>query len=501
MLLESGPPDNHPLIAMPKGVGKLFRQNSPYYQVYLASKGGNRGHEPWLKGRTLGGSSSINGMVYTRGSPADYDNWAALGCHGWGWPQIGRCFTQIEDHQLGAAEWRGAGGPLRVTVSKESSPLADAVIAAAAEAGTSFVEDINAIESVTHGGFGRQPRTVARGRRFSAADAFLRPAMRRDNLRTLTCAPVSEILFDGMRAMGVRIGQGEVSRIVLARREVILAAGAIESPKLLQLAGIGPANLLKAVGIPVRVDAPGVGRNLREHRTISVSYELTRGGNNAALRGLGLYGSALRYFLQRRGPLADAIFDVGGFVKTKPGLTRPDGQVGVGLFSFDEERAVSPRPGMTMFGYFLRPQSCGEVSIRSADPFAAPFIDANYLATQEDREHTVSLMRYLRQIAAQPSLKHLIVSEVLPGAECQSDEELVEASFTYGSTGFHVAGTCRMGSDAKSVVDVFLNVRGVSGLRVVDTSIMPEIISGNTNGPAMAIAWRASEIIREAERE
>jgi choline dehydrogenase-like flavoprotein len=500
LLLESGPPDDHPLIAMPMGIGRLRRPGSPYYHEYQVSKGGNRGDEPWIKGRTLGGSSSINGMVYTRGSPDDYDHWAALGCHGWGWAEIGRCFVRIEDHQLGAAEWRGTGGPLRITLSGEADPLAEAVIAAAAQAGTPTVEDINDIASVTYGGFGRQPRTIARGQRFSAAAAFLRPAMARANLHNWTDAHVSEILFEGMRAVGVRIGQGSDSRTVLARREVILAAGAIESPKLLQLAGIGPASLLRALGIAVKVDAPNVGRNMREHRTISVSYDLRSGGKNRALRGLCLYQSAFRYFLQRRGPLAGATFDVGGFVKTRPGLERPDGQVGVGLFSFEGPGAVSPRPGMTMFGYFLRPQSRGTVSIRSTDPFAAPAIDANYLATQEDREHTVSLMRYMRRIAAQPSLQPFILSEVRPGAGCESDDDLIEASFTYGTSGFHVVGTCRMGADDGSVVDLALKVRGVAGLRVVDTSIMPELISGNTNGPAMAIAWRAADIILEEGR-
>jgi choline dehydrogenase-like flavoprotein len=494
LLVESGPADSSPYIAMPMGIGKLNAPGDPHYWHYSASQGGNRPDEPWVKGRTLGGSSSINGMVYVRGAPADYDAWEAAGCRGWGWSTMRRCFMALEDHELGPAEDRGTGGLLKITLGRPPGPLGRAVLAAAAEAGIPMVDDLNAEQTTAEGGFARQPRTISGGRRFSAATAFLNPARGRKNLTVLTDTDVLEITFEERRASGVRLRDARGERCATARREVILAAGAIQSPKLLQLSGIGPSALLAGLGISVRVDAAGVGRNLREHRTVSVSYKLTRGGHNVWLRGPGLYASALRYFVLRQGALTNSTFDLGGFVKSMSGLDRPDGQIGVGLFSFGP-KGVSDHPGMTMFGYFLRPESQGRIEIRSPDPDAAPFIDANYLATETDRAHTISLIRTIRRIGAQPALAPFIVAEVLPGAQVTSDDDLIEASFTYGTSGYHVAGTCRMGSDACAVLDPELRVRGVKGLRVVDTSIMPALISGNTNAPAMAIGWRASELI------
>lgn len=499
LLVESGPPDTSPLIAMPMGIGKLNAPDNPHYWHYNVAMGGNRPEEKWVKGRTLGGSSSINGMVYIRGAPADYDSWEAAGCTGWGWDTMGRCFLELENHELGPSAHRGVGGPLHISMFKGCDPLGDAVISAAAEAGTPTVADINDLPSVTKGGFGRQPRTIKDGKRFSAASAFLKPARGRPNLDIVTDTDVIGIEFDGLRASGVRLSSRGAERSVGARAEIILSAGAINSPKLLQLAGIGPISLLKSLGIEPRIDAPNVGRNLREHRTVSASYKLRTGGHNSGLGGLGLYASALRYFLARRGVLTNSTFDVGGFVKTMPGLDRPDAQIGVGLFSFDAG-GVSKHPGMTIFGYYLRPQSQGEVSIRSPDPREAPYINANYMAAEDDRTHTISLIRYIRRIAQQPSLAPLVLSEMHPGPAYESDDELLEASFIFGTSGYHVAGTCRMGSDPGAVLDPQLRVRGIDGLRVVDTSIMPELVSGNTNAPAMAIGWRASELIRSTRK-
>jgi len=504
MVIESGPPDKSPFIAMPLGIGKLSAPDDPHYWRYSVSKGGNRGSEDWVKGRTLGGSSSINGMVYVRGMPADYDLWEERGATGWGWATMGRCFREMEDHQLGQAEWRGKGGPLRVTLPTEKNALAEAVIQAAGQAGTPPADDINDPRTQATGSFGRQPRTISKGQRFSAATAFLRPAMARPNLTVVTDTDVIAVEFDEAtgrrpRACGVRVRHGGTERSITARKEVILSAGAVQSPKLLQLAGIGPAEVLRAADVEVRVNAPDVGRRMHEHRTISVVYRLRSGGLNAGLRGGGAILSALRYFLLRKGPLTHSMFDVGGFVKTMEGLDRADCQIGVGLFSFGAE-GVNAFPGMTMFGYYMRPESEGSITIRSADPDEPPVIDANYLSVGGDREHTIALYRAIRKIAAQPALAPFVVEELLPGPALLSDEELVEASFQYGSSGYHVAGTCRMGTDADSVVDTELKVRGVEGLRVVDTSVMPEI-SGNTNAPAMAIAWRAAELIAgEARR-
>jgi choline dehydrogenase-like flavoprotein len=387
---------------------------------------------------------------------------------------------------------------LHVTLSTARDALGDAVIAAAAQAGTPTVADINGIDAVRDGGFGRQPRTIWRGRRLSAATAFLKPALARPNLDVVTDTEVVRVELEGLRARGVRIVRDGAPHIVLAEGEVILCAGAIASPALLQRSGIGPAALLRAAGIQPIVDSPDVGRNLREHRTVSIHYRLTRGGHNAALRGIGLAGSVARYVLAKSGALTNATFDVGGFVKTAPGLDRPDGQIGVGLFSFGG-KGIADYPGMTMFGYFMRPQSRGTLAIRSPDPAVAPVIDANFMAAPIDRERTVALLRHIRTIGAQPALAPHIAAETLPGVDCTSDEDLIEASFRFGSTGYHIAGTCRMGGDPDAVLDPLLRVRGIAGLRVVDTSIMPELVSGNTNAPAMAIAWRAAELILQGD--
>lgn len=493
LLVESGPPDTSPLISMPMGIGKLMESSPQHYWHFKASKGGNREDEDWVKGRTLGGSSSVNGMVYMRGMPEDYDRWERGGATGWNWETMGRCFRELENHQLGGKTWRGDRGPLKVTVPTHQDALGDAVLAAVKQAGTPIVDDINDPDNEFTGGAGRQPRTISGGKRFSAATAFLNPARNRSNLTIVTDTDVLEILFDGLRANGVRLKHKDSEREVAARREIILSAGGVNSPKLLQLAGIGPAAVLRAAGVPVRVDLAGVGRNLREHRNISHSFRLRHGGKNSKLQGLGLIGTVLRYLLFKQGPLSHCMFDLAGFVKTMDGQERPDGQFGVGLFSFGET-GLAKHPGLTIFGFQLHPDSVGTIDIVSADPQEPPRIDANYLATERDRKHTVALMRMIRSIAEQPALAPYIVEEVMPGSAFQSDDELVEASFTFGTSSYHVAGTCKVGTDEMAVVDPSLKVRGVEGLRVADTSIMPDL-SSNTNGPAMAIGWRAAELI------
>jgi len=495
LLVESGPSDRHPFITMPLGTGKLMRSDAgaKYFSFYTISPGGSREPDFWLKGRTIGGSSSINGMVYMRGFPSDYDRWEELGCTGWGWETMGRCFREIENHELGASEWRGADGPLRVSVSRLDK-LGRATLAAAVEAGTAAVEDINDPDAQRDGGVGPQPCTIWRGRRFSSARAFLEPARRRRNLDVVTDTEVLGLEFEGLRASGVRLRGKEGVRTISARREVILSAGGIHSPKLLQLAGIGPADLLKAHGIDVRVDSPEVGRNLQDHRTIKTVHRLKRGGRNSQLRGPGLVLSALQYVLAGRGALATPIWEVGGVVKTLPGLAEPDCQVGVTLFTYDE-KGICKEPGIEFYGYVLRPESRGEIRIASPDPAMPPEIAANFLTEEADRVHTASLFRHLRKIAAQPALSSWVGEETLPGPAAVSDEDLAEASFAQGACAMHVSGTCRMGADETAVLDPDLRVRGVSGLRVVDTSIMPRLVSGNTNGPAMAIAWHAAERI------
>jgi choline dehydrogenase len=498
LLVEAGPGDGNPFISMPIGTGRLMRSEAgaKYFSFYQVSPGENRDPNFWLKGRTLGGSSSINGMVYMRGFPSDYDRWEELGATGWGWETMGRCFRVIENHELGPADWRGGDGPLRVSMARLDK-LGRATLAASVEAGTEAVEDVNDPVAQAQGGVGAQPCTIWRGRRFSSSRAFLEPVQRRSNLDIATETEVLGITFEGLKATGVRL-KNQAGKRSISAREVILSAGGIHSPKLLQLAGIGPAELLKAHGIEVRSDSPEVGRNLQDHRTVKTVHRLKRGGRNRQLLMPGLAWSALKYVFAGRGALSTPIWEVGGLVKTLPGLDEPDCQIGATLFTYDET-GICKEPGLELCGYVLRPESRGEVRIASADPAIPPEINANFLSEEYDRVHTASLFRHLRKIAAQPALSSWVGDEVLPGPAAISGEDLAEASFAQGACAMHVSGTCRTGSDEGAVLDPDLRVRGVSGLRVVDTSVMPRLVSGNTNGPAMALAWHAAERILAAE--
>jgi len=495
LLIESGPVDKHPLIQMPRGIGKMLTPGNPHVWDYKASQGEGRPDEDWLKGRTLGGSSSVNGMVYLRGHPAEYDDWEAAGCVGWGWNDIGRCYKAMEDHELGEAKWRGTGGPLKITMHPSGDPLCEAVIAAAGEAGVPRVADLNA---VLQGGIGYQPRNIWRGQRQSAAKAFLGPVRSRPNLTVRTATDVLRIIFEGRRAVGVELRDASGTSIVRAGREIIVSAGALNTPKLLQLSGIGASERLQELGIDVVVDAPGVGQHLLEHRCVLMQVRLKSGSLNQAFSGMGLAKSLAQYFLTGKGPLTHAAHEVCAFFKTRPELTRPDAELGVGLYSItveDGKIALEKEQGMTWVGYFTNPDSQGSVTITSKDPDAPVAINANYLSTENDRRSSIAILRFMRKILEQPALRPYIVAETLPGPSCVTDDQIVEAFFQKGSTAYHAASTCRMGGDAASVVDPELRVRGIDGLRVVDTSIMPTLITGNTNGPAMVIAMRAAELI------
>ena len=498
LLVEAGPDDTSPLIHMPRGIGKLLAPGNPHVWDYQVSPGGNRPAETWLKGRAVGGSSSVNGMVYVRGAPLDYDGWAALGCAGWGWDEMGRRFVALEDHALGAAEWRGEGGPLHVSMHPSGAPLCEAVLAAAGAMGVARVADMNDVDAVREGGMGYQPVTTWHGKRFSAARAFLAPVRNRANLDVVSATHALRIRFDGQRADGLVLRDKDRTFDVRATREVILSAGAIQSPKLLQLSGIGPGALLQANGIAVVADAPDVGRNLREHRYLATQYRVTGGSLNKAFQGIGLIGAALRYALGAKGPLTHAAHEVGGFVKTRPDLQHADAQIGMGLYSMHATPtgvAIDPYPGLTILGYFTRPESQGELRIQSPDPDVAPAIDANHFSAEIDRITAVSLFRWLRTLGKQPALAKWIVEETQPGASIANDDDVLANAVGLGGTAYHICGTARMGTDERAVLDPQLRVRGVEGLRVVDTSIMPTIVSGNTNAPAMAIGLRAADFI------
>jgi len=499
LLIESGPDDKSPLIRMPRGLGKLLDPANPHVFAYPVTPAGNQPQEVWLKGHTVGGSSSVNGMVYMRGAPRDYDDWAKAGCTGWGWDRIGAQYVKMEDHVLGADTWRGTGGPLKVSRYAKGNPLCQAILDAAGELGVPEVEDVNHTDVVASQGLGYQTATTFKGKRFSAARAFLDPVRGRPNLDVLTGVRADKILFDGKRAKGVQLHD----RIVDCRGEIILSAGAVESPKLLELSGIGDSARLTALGITPLVHSPLVGENLREHRYVAMDWRVIGHSSNQKLQGLALIASVLRYALFSSGAMTDAAHEVGGFIKTVPWLDRPDAQIGSMLVTMNvnpKGQVVLDRfAGLRMLGYFTRPQSRGTTHITSTDATQLPAINANHFAEEVDRQTALNLFKWLRRLGEQPALSRWIVGEIGKGATIHSDEDILANLLQLGGTAYHIAGTAAMGADPGSVLDPQLRVRGVNGLRVCDTSIMPTLVSGNTNAPAMAIAMNAADMILAKE--
>lgn len=508
LLIEAGPADTNPLIHMPRGLGKLYASaEHTYFYETQRSPTNKTLTETWLSGRMLGGSSSLNGLMYLRGHQEDYNHWERdLGLSGWGWVAYGRIFRAMEDHELGANEYRGAGGPLSISVTKNRTLIMDKLIEAGGQLGLRNFDDSSMPEQE---GIGYVNATIRKGRRWSAAKAFLDPARGRPNLRIVTDSEVQRVLFEGRRAVAVECNQSGRITQYRAGREIILSAGTMHSPQLLQRSGIGPAEHLQTLGIPVVQNSPNVGANLREHLVFRMQYRLNGDySQNKDHSGWRIMLHGLRYMLSHTGLLAHPPYDVTAFVRTRQNLTRPDAQIFIGAMSmaaaeegFSVEVKLEKEPGASIIGYGLRPESQGSVMIKSADPKAAPQVIANYLSHENDREVAVSTVRYMRRLFDQPMVRPYIQRELLPGSSVQSDEEILRAYDSVSGPGYHAAGTCRMGTDAESVVDPRLCVRGVSGLRVVDVSVFPTLVSGNTNGPALATAWRASEIIIEDARK
>ena len=502
LLIEAGPQDKNFLIDMPRGIGKILAPGNPLVWTYDIEKGPGYGRETWLKGRAIGGSSSVNGMVYSRGFVSDYDGWEEQGCTGWGWSGMLPHFIAHEDHEFGSAPDRGVGGPLRITghprdqAGAESRALCDAFLVSAEAIGIPIVDDTNTAED---GGVGYQPRNIWGGTRQSAAKVFLRPALSRPNLNVLSDTRVCRVVFEGKKAVGVEIETGGDDKVVIrANREVILSAGGVESPKILQLSGVGPAEVLQAAGIPVIHDLPGVGRNLREHYYIQLKYRVTGGSLNREFQGLRLVKNMLRYLFNKAGPMANAAQEMIAYVKTREGLSRPDCQIGAGLYSLQngpDGPVLDKEPGFTIGGYHMHPRSQGELAITSSDPSVSPRIVANYLQDPEDQAASIALVRLIRRIAEQPALKPYIVGEFEPGPGVQTDDQILDAYMRLGGTAYHVSGTCKMGSGDDAVVDPQTRVHGIQGLRIVDTSIFPTLISGNTNAPAMAAGRKAAKMI------
>jgi choline dehydrogenase len=510
LLIEAGGETNSFMVDMPKGIGKLvtdprYTWNYPVSQERMQ---GVPSQETWQRGKGLGGSSAINGMIWSRGQPADYDYWAEQAGSDWSWPEMKRAFRAIEDHALGDDGVRGVGGPVGVTHNKLRYPLCEKAIAAGVEMGLPLHRDDLNRESLE--GIGYYCYNIRNGRRQSAAKAFLEPVRRRSNLTIVTGALVERVLFSGRRATGVRYRvDGEV-REFSCSSEVILSAGCINSPQLLQLSGIGPADLLKGLGIEMVQDSPDCGRRIREHLGLLLAWRL-KGIRGIAhrLSGIGLGLSALQYLATRTGPLANGAMEVGAFVKTRPEEPTPNLQLYFSgwMLHIPEDRSVvapmqsvEPFPAMTASAHLLHLTSEAELDITAPDPTAPLAIRPNWLTTDEDCRAMIDLVHYVRRFVTQPALAPFIESEVLPGPQVQSNDEILEAAFRTALCGTHAVGSCRMGRDDRAVVDERLRVRGVEGLRVVDCSVMPGLISGNTNAPAMALAWRASELILSDRR-
>lgn len=501
-LIEAGPPDKHPFIHMPKGLAKVMQDPSHLWVYASSPEAATAGNpEVWVRGRVLGGSTSVNGMMYVRGQPADFDALAETTSPDWSWEHIGAAYAALENHELGAAPTRGAKGPMRVSMPTLRDKLSQAMIAAGVAMGWPAKADINQPDDGE--GVGYAPRTIYKGRRQSAAVAFLRPAAKRPNLTILTGAVVDKVVFDGLACTGVSLLRDGRRETVSARREVILACGAMASPGVLERSGIGDPERLAALGVDLVSANPSVGENLSEHRGIIVQWKLKKPiSQNNQYSGWRLLRSTLLYYLTGDGPMSSAAYEIGAWFKTREGLNRPDAQFLVAPFSFDfakNRTALEPFPGMHVVTYPLRPNSRGRVHINSLDPNAPPVLEPNYRDTEQDRQSMIGAVRMARRYVAQAPLKDLIEVETMPGPAYDTDDKILQAYDLYGTCGYHAVGSCRMGADPQSVVDPALKVRGVRGLRVMDTSVMPVIPSGNTNGPTMAMAWRAADLIqREA---
>jgi choline dehydrogenase len=498
LLLEAGPADRNPWIHVPLGYGKLFkdrRVNWLYETEPEPELDGRVIYQP--RGKVLGGSSSINGLIYIRGQREDFDHWRQLGNVGWGFEDVVPYFKRSEDQARGPSELHGVGGPLCVSDPTEPHELCDAFIAASRDVGIATNEDFN---GALQEGAGYYQTTSRRGRRWSTAVGYLRPARRRANLAILTEALATRVLFDGRAAAGVEFRHEGVLRKVKARREVILAGGAINSPQLLQLSGVGAGALLRDHGIGVVHDLPGVGEDLQDHLQVRMVLRCTKkitinDDINSMMRRLGV---GMRYALWRKGPLTVSAGYAGAFFRTDERLATPDIQVHFITFSTDRmgERLHS-WPGFTASVCQLRPESRGFVRIKSPDPAAAPSIQPRYLSTETDRRTVVAGLRRLREITQTAPLSGYVAAEHVPGPDVVTDEQLLRYCRAVGSTIYHPSCSCRMGSDAGAVVDARLRVHGMERLRVIDGAVMPAVVSGNTNAAIVMIAEKGADMILE----
>ncbi len=508
LVLEAGGTDRRFFVQMPLGYGKCFFDPAVNWNYRTEPDPGLAGNaDHWPRGKLLGGSSSINAMVWIRGQREDFDAWAAAGNPGWAYSDVLPLFKAIEDNEAGADEWRGAGGPLHVTrCDGLVHPLSQRYLAAAQQAGLPLNPDFN---GATQEGVGIYQISTRNGRRMSAARAFLRPAMRRGNVRVETSALATRILFEGSRAVGVEYEQSGRTVSARAGREVIVSGGSVNSPQLLQLSGVGPAALLQGLGIPVVRANDNVGANLQDHVGINYTYKGRTATLNQLLRpwwGKMLVG--MQYLLLRSGPLSLSMNNAGGFFRTDPSMTRPNMQLYFQAFSTvipkAGERPIltpDPWPGFSIGLSNCRPSSRGEIMIRSADPRDYPKIVANAYSTESDVAEMLAAVKFVRRIAAMPAMAEYIVEEILPGPSITSDDDLIQDFRRRSGTVYHPVSTCRMGPDAsRAVVDPRLKVHGLAGLRVIDASIFPDNISGNTNAASVMTGWKGAEMVLEDQK-
>ena len=496
LLLEAGGHDRHIWIHIPLGYGKLF-DNAKVNWLYKTEPEPELNNRQIIqpRGKVLGGSSSINGLLYIRGQHEDYDHWRQLGNTGWGFADVLPYFRRAEDQARGADEFHGTGGPLAVSDVCEPHPLCEAFIEAAQRAGIPLNDDFN---GATQEGAGYFQLTAKNGRRWSTAVGYLRQARRRRNLAIASNALASRILFSGRRAVGVQYLQHGVPRTAYADGEVIVSGGAFNSPQLLQLSGLGPAKILRDLGIDVVADLPGVGADLQDHLQIRMQYRCTEPitMNDVINHWRHRYGAGLRYIMSRKGLLTIGAGYAGAFLRTRPELATPDVQIHFLIFSADAAGAVLHAfPGFMASVCQLRPDSRGFVRVKSSDPSVPPAIQPRYLSARSDCDTVVAGMKAMRRIMHEPAMRRYIAQERTPGEHCVSDEDLLAFARDTGTTVYHPTSTCRMGPDPAAVVDQRLRVRGFERLRVIDASIMPTVVSGNTNAAAVMIGEKGADML------
>lgn len=504
LLLEAGRRDNHPWIHIPVGYHKLFTHdtyNWKFESEPVAGLNGRTSYQP--RGKMLGGTSSLNGMVYMRGTAADYDGWRQRGCNGWDYQSVLPFFRKAEDQERGEDEFHGVGGPLKVTNPRYTHEIIDAIIEGAVQAGIPRNPDFN---GATQEGTGYFQATIGNGRRWSTSVAYLRPARGRRNLVVTPNAHATRILVENGRAIGVEYRTPRGVETARARAEVIVSGGVYGSPQLLLLSGIGPAAHLKEMGIDVVHDRSAVGANLHDHFNTFVAWRSTRMGtfNDLFRSPLRQLAAGIQYALGRNGPLT-VLGAIGGILtRTDPRFEAPDLQMNMYLWSIEsrDRTGMHPHkwPGFSMSPVHLRPDGRGRVSLKSPDPLAPPKIEFRFLETAHDIDAMLYGVRLARRIAEQPALKPYVAEEVVPGPTVQSEDKLIEDIRNRGVSNLHPVGTCRMGTGSDAVVDPRLQVHGIKGLRVADASIMPQVVGGNTNAPSIMIGEKAAAMVLEDAR-